>query len=478
MIARVQRIVYRITLAAVLLLFAWILARSGRYAYLSGVAVFGGVLVAHRLRPFPQRVSMGADRASSMFAAAMRPLPVMVLAAVALAVRLLWSQHFDPRIVSDYREFHDLALRFAAGEGSVLAGSKSPMTVAFYGILYELPVRPLVVAQVANAVLGTVQVVLIYAIARRAFASRAAGRLAGLGAALFPSAVMFTSLPASEHLFLTLLLLVVWQLLTYVGPAARADTRRVAAVAAVIGVEAALLHLTRNSGLLFALWATAVFLLWARAGAKRVALFAGVFAAAALVCLSPQVVHNYRTYGSLSIQSSRYAGLNLLCGTNRQSAGRYNALDVNFIRARYGMGDEKWNEAMAAARQRAFRRIAEDIPGFFAFALKEKFDLMWCDDTYGAMTHPVCLWHNRPVPWRAISEEFYFAMIALASAGLCLSAVRRRGASAVVMTGGILVLTLLMHLFIEVQPRYHALMGCFLPLYAGGLLAARGDDDE
>jgi hypothetical protein len=349
--------------------------------------------------------------------------------------------------------------------------SKSPVTVALYGLLYELPFRPLAIAQVTNAVLGAAQAVCIYAIARRAFASTVAGRFAGMVFALTPSAVMYSVLPASEPFFFTLLLVLMWLCMRLAGAATTMPMRGAVTTAALAGAAAALLHLTRNAGIAYALWAAVAAMLWARAGAVRTAVVGGTFLATMLLCLFPQAVYNYKTYGAISLQSSKYAGLNFLSGTNRESSGQHNPRDVAFVRNQFG--DEHWNEAMKAARSRALRRIREDVPGFFAFALTEKFDVMWCEDTYAAMTHPVCMWRGKLLPWRSMSQGFYVALVALGAAGACLAFARGTGGLAIVTAGGILAMTFLLHVFIEVQPRYHAVLVYLLPIFASALVAGK-----
>jgi hypothetical protein len=189
------------------------------------------------------------------------------------------------------------------------------------------------------------------------------------------------------------------------------------------------------------------------------------------------VVYNQRTYGYFSIQSSKWGAMNLLSGTNRRSAGRHNRYDVGYLEQRHGLGAEGWAAATRDLRRIAMKRITDDPAGFLAFALTDKFDVMWCDDGFGAVSVMERRSHEQgPYEvWKSRANRFYFVLIALAVIGLCSGAAGPQRRLYTVMAGGALLVTFVLHLAIEVQPRYHFIMAFVLPLFAGWVLAPETD---
>lgn len=490
MTAQLRSVIYRSLAGFTVALLAWILVRSHLAAVLLLPALVAAFALAARYAPASRAalVASFAARARTAADLVLRPFLPAVTAAIAFALRLGWALHFHVAPTSDYREFHDFAVRLAGGDFYALGQSKSPVTVLVYGAFYRVFGDAPLVTYLIGAALGALQVWLVYAIARRLFASKAPARFAALVLALFPGVITYYGLPDSEVIFFTLLPVMILQVLALARERGGRPRNAAITTAALLGLETAALHLTRNTGVVIGAWVVMAALAWMpKAVSARARLeLAAVFVAATAVCLTPQVVYNYTQYGAFSIQSSRYGALNLLSGTNMDSGGRHNRHDAAMARPSHRGGQQDWREVSQRMRETAIARITRDPAGFLWFALTEKFDTMWCDDGYGALLslrvpgrddHAV---RDAAARWSARSNRYYAGVVVLALAGLCLVlAWGRAGRDYRLFTaiaGGILLATFALHLVIEVQPRYHFVAVFLMPLFAAALVDTPPDD--
>jgi len=483
MISKLRHALYWSSLAFLSALFAWILVRAG-HAW--AVAVVVGVAVVRMLAP---RLPRSLDRARGVPAALRRapalrgvllaPFGPVVIAGIALAARLGWALHFQVQPISDFEKFFEDAAALAQGHWAVLGATKSPLTVLFYGALFRPLGASMHIVYGANAVLGATCAVLVYGIARRAFPSPAPARLAGLAVAVFPSLAMHAPLPSSEAVFAVLLLAMVRSAMRLIDPAHAAGRGGTMRAGALLGVGTAVLHLTRNTGIVIGAWIFVVALLWVRASWRTRAASFALYAACLAALLAPQVVYNYRTYGYFSIQSSKYGALNLLLGTTSAGAQTSPRARSEILR-KYPFNDETWPEVSKQIRRDAWAPVREHPAAFLHFALTTKFDAMWCSDRYAADTLRWKKQGDRRAladavdRWGRRADGFYIAAVLAAALGLCMGRYRDTGYGALVaIAGGVLGFVFLLHVFIEVQPRYHVAIVYFLAVLAGALFDVR-----
>lgn len=156
--------------------------------------------------------------------------------ALAVIIRVGWLYLVNPVPVSDFRWYYDRGQDIAAGHGySMQADDFWPDNVppaalavdnqrrltaywpvgypAFLGGVFFVFGPSLVIAQLANVVLYIGALILAYQIARRAFHSELSGRLTLLILAFYPDHIFYTTLLATEILFLFLLFLNVFLLI-------------------------------------------------------------------------------------------------------------------------------------------------------------------------------------------------------------------------------------------------------------------------
>jgi len=407
-------------------------------------------------------------------------LSVTSIVWLAITLRLIWAFYW--RIVphTDYLVFLEEAQRVAGGDWSALSQTKSPVTVLWYSWLTTLPMDAMVWIYVANAALGGLQCYLVYRIGWLIYRSRTAAKLGALAIATFPTLVMHSGMVTSETPFATVLLLVLW-VCTNSFFAGDTNAWRVQASAAAAGALAAILHLTRNLGVLYGAALLIACWIFAAAPWRRKLVLTACAVTGAFFVLLPIVVHNVTTLGRVSINSYHSMSLNLLFGTNMATEGQHSDDDVKIF--------EEYPEQAAGL---AMQRIKQDPAAFLKLALGAKFKHMWCDDTYGVGS----MWHQ-PIPsilhpnddkarWikflgdaKARSGRFYYGFLLLTVASLLVLPIRSKTYRFyLVSVAGIVGATFLLHLVIEAQPRYHFFLPFVLAPLAGGILEQAAEDRQ
>ena len=161
-------------------------------------------------------------------------VPICLVAA--FLIRIVWISLLQVQPVSDMRWYYERGMDFAAGKGySVSASTYWPENLppaaliadneystqrrptaywpvgypAFLGLLFAIFGPSVLVAKVANVFLYTGILCLAYSIARKMFNSELNGRITLLILSLYPNHIAYSSLLATEILFLFLLLLAI-----------------------------------------------------------------------------------------------------------------------------------------------------------------------------------------------------------------------------------------------------------------------------
>lgn len=256
-----------------------------------------------------------------------RHLPALgLILFLAFAVRIVWiiCVHPDPTDgrFDDTAWYYSAAHFFANGDGYVnpftgtLTASWPPGYPIALGMLFKVAGQGTAQAYIANAVLSTVTVAVVYAIGLTLFDRRTA-LLGALAAAVWPGQIYFSSLALSEPLF-TLLFTTAF-LLIVVTP--RAGAWR-GTVLLALGVMIGLAALTRGQALVLLPLALAA---WGMAGYRWRPAVAWVTLAAigAAVVIAPWVVRNDHQLGSPVLIATNL-GPNLWIGNHDDATGRMN----------------------------------------------------------------------------------------------------------------------------------------------------------
>lgn len=299
----------------------------------------------------------GARKAGSPSAAivpaASVPATIFVLALIvlALAVRLAFTISHQAPLVSDSREYDQLAWNLARTGHYEIDGSptayRPPGYPAFIASIYALVGHHPTAALVAQAMLDSLTAVLLYDILRRR--NRGAAMAAGIAWAIFPAAVLFSSTLLSESLLTFGLVLFTWLV-------ARDRVRTDWAAGALLG---ALLLIKPMLMLVFA--AFIPLALVKRPSARPATRILAV----AIIPVIAWMLRNLLVIGSPVLTTS--VGVNLLVGNNAHATGGYMA--VAAADADAPTGSERDDDR--AAGRRAFAAIAANPVHAFMTAVRK-----------------------------------------------------------------------------------------------------------
>jgi len=411
---------------------------------------------------------------------ALDPVGVGVLAVVALAgaLRLAWVLYAktEPLWFFDPWHYDRLAAALAEGRGYVNEAGQAtayypPGYPAVLGVVYWLAGHRPVAGEALNVVLGALTAGLVYWIGSRAF-GRAAGLLAALAFAVFPSHILYASQLHSEVVFTAAYLLALGLLLAAPPPGDRRWVPFWLAAGLVIGVAA----LIRPVAL--SLLAVIPFALRPR-GTPWPALARGTLLAlvAAAVAVTPWVVRNAVRVGTPTIATN--AGIDFWIG-NHEGASTLFVMpppDVFPIISTDLQVQERHDY------RRGFDlgwRFIREQPLDALGLLPLKAYHLYTDDAHAVTTaetwgHTVFLSEGGRRVLRSLTDGFYYFVAAGAVAGLILpvgGAQRRRWALAAALGGWTL-----MHLVFFGEPRFHlpvtpvmAVLAAPIWLRAAGLL--------
>lgn len=155
-------------------------------------------------------------------------------------------------------------------------------------------------------------------------------------------------------------------------------------------------------------------------------------------------------------------GYNLLAGLNEDSVGGWNQQDVDTLLRAIELNGEDPTAAQGVCRDLAFDRLKSYEPERLLNLLLNKFELMWGNDDYGHTAVMVSLQsqgtytnaqHNKLFQMRENADIFYYIVILMA--GMAGLFVWKKGNGTEYLMMLIFVGTVGMHLFVEMQNRYH-----------------------
>ena len=296
-------------------------------------------------------------------------------------------------------------------------------------------------------------------------AGKTAGRQAAMVAlvayAIAPGLVLLTPVRLTDTIYATLVLAICW------------TGNRMLQGGVLWGVIAGLViaasQYVRPTGpLLLAAMLVASFAL--AATVRRWALPAAAMTLAFVIAMLPAFAYNFGTYGDLSPSTSSYGGWSLYVGTNQASNGDWNQADADFIHALPG---DLWDQSGQAGRL-GLQRIASDPLGFAGLAVR-KFAILWGKESFavqygmdfrlvgGPQGVEAGVWLLAQLAWLAVITAAAGALLAIRN--------RARPDPVVVIAACIILAEALLHLFVEVKPRYRAHLEPLVVLIAASAVA-------
>lgn len=381
---------------------------------------------------------------------------LLVVLAVAVALRCLWAFAVPVHPVSDGFLYEAFAQSLASGRGYAYpAGNLTAYwpvgTSAVYALLIRLFGESYFPLLALNVLLGLAMAALTWQLAARAVGHREAVAASAI-VACWPVLIQFTTVLASELLFTTLLLAAVLAF----GDSAQRSWRRDALWALLLAASA---FVRPTSLALFALMPFAAFI-WTRQGAQLVrTLIIGAVVAAAVI--GPWAWRNQAVFGSPALISTNF-GPNLWMGNNSQSQGGYMPLPERPVFDNEVDRDRHF-------RALAFNAIAEDPLRYLRLCLRrlvtthdrETIGVAWNESALRAM-----LGASGLTALKLGSTAYWYAVVVLAAAGLW-SSVRRGRAGPLRMLLLVSAFLVAMPVLTVAQDRYHLPLNPFLAVLAG-----------
>ena len=375
-----------------------------------------------------------------------------------VVLRLVAILFWDAPIASDPGFIRDLAIGVVDGTQGPYAHRPMGYSLVL-AVPYSLFGTSVATAEITNLVIALGTGIALYGFTRTAFGPVAAG-LALTFYAVSPAQVLLTLPTLTETMYAGLLLAGAW-----VAASRRDDLAAGALAGLLVGLSQWVRPLSQF--LLFAFVAVPFVAGYAPQRVARFGLAAILFF---VVAVGPIVAFNVRVHGDVSVSSSAYGGWSVFVGANQEKDGRHNVEDGEVLVAQPG---DSWWDRSKAILPLGIARITDDPIGF-AGLVARKFWVLWADERYGVV------WALRSdvatagvMAGLSLASQAAWVLTLLGATAFMLGQ-RRRPEPATLLVAMLVLLVAAMHVFVEVQARYHAYLVPFLIALAAAWVARRG----
>ena len=317
----------------------------------------------------------------------------IILAGITILPRVGWIRSSDIPPISDFKIYHDIAVSLLNGKSVAdLYLVKFPHVIGYPLILskvYRVFGSSVLVAQWWGVACTLASVFILWRLVGRV-SSDAAGRVAALIFALFPSTIFYSTMVATEPTFTLLFLLCTYLLvcassLTTSFVTNHATNRALSVVSilamfGLIGVISAFCNAVRPLAMIF-LVAAVIYVLVKNANKK---VFLGILGLAIMLMTYNVTASLYRLYitpiiGGTPAKNS--FGYTFLVSTNIESRGMWNQADTDCMRDLYNQGHSP-DEVNRIMRNKGLERIKSNL-GEMPLHYITKTAIMWGSDNDG-----------------------------------------------------------------------------------------------
>jgi 4-amino-4-deoxy-L-arabinose transferase-like glycosyltransferase len=390
---------------------------------------------------------------------------LILLIVIALVPRLGWIYFVQTQPFSDFLHLHNYGINASQGNfrGFVNFYAVFPFKIGFGMVLaglYSLFGTGLMVAKLFNVALSVILVLLVYTGGKMLYSEKS-GRVAALLIALWPAQIMYTSVIASEHLFMVLFTAAVLLILRFIKNYTYKNYKFYSGNLMLIGIGVltAFAQLVRPMAMLLLPVFAVFILIYKRYRANTIASVGmGIKSIVLVIICYFAVINivNLPIQNATGINVTRSgSGFNLMIGTNTKYDGKFNYEDFGIIEKNNYDFYKVHNEA----KQIAIERLKGDPKQLIKLSIK-KYEILWGNENYGYYwsidaenSKAEVIIKAHPRLFYGVSEAFYIIIIIMAICA-CFYTLRQRRYDALIILmifGGIL----LSYTLLEVQSRYH-----------------------
>jgi len=382
-----------------------------------------------------------------------KKLTMLFLILVIAAPRLLWVFLMPTKPVSDYLCFYSYAQKASQG---FLKGYDMTFTLFRFRFGYSLILslvfkifgNSIIVGKLFNVFLSVILGLIIYFTVAYLFGKEAAAYSAVLYA-FWPSQIMYNSVLASEHPFIVFFVLGLYFLI-------RAIKEKKAVYGLFAGVFVAISNHIRPVAVVVII--AAVFLVAFKAFCRDFkTLKIGITGLISYVVIFYTLGYLIFCLTGIPVWKTSM-GLNLMIGTDYTTYGMNNPKHSLFVK-KYAYDFQKVHgEAMKIGLE----RLRKETKKFLAI-LPRKHAIIWGDDSFGYFwstfrvykaTPFVNLVKTHPTIFYMFSQLYYYVILIYIILGI-LSSKKDANKEIFLLLNLIFLGYVALHIFLEVQPRYH-----------------------
>ncbi len=386
---------------------------------------------------------------------------------LAAAIRIYFIHNLPTQPIFDYATYHLSAIGVAGGNWEALAALEGkpwgyPLLL---GLIYKLLGVKIILAQYLNVFLSIISVWLIYLITHRLM-GKAYGLLTTILYALLPSQIFMNNVVNSEILFIALVLAGLYFSIRFMQDL---SWKNLIFTGLFLGIS----QVVRPVAMIYLLVFIGFIILQLSPGHLKKALKFGVVTLLSFyLMLLPFLALKSLVYKQPILWEKGTFGMVFVMGTNVESGGYWNQEDYDYLKSlfiKYDNNAEKVNrEAFKLALWRLNR--SED----FKLMVPTKIYNMWSVDTFGfewanidAQGEMIIKEEESLRTYRGVSQIFYSLMLhMIVTSMISFKMEQDAGFRYLVFIFGAFFL---LHIFIEVQGRYHMhLTPLFLVMLAYG----------
>lgn len=372
---------------------------------------------------------------------------------VAVVLRVLWACLVAVDPIADSVVYDRFAQSIASGAGYAWPDGSITVywpvgTSAIYGFLYYLFGHSYCAVAIFNFIVGVMIVALTYGVTKQ-YLNKQIASIAALLVALWPILIQFTTIHASELIFICLILLAL-----YIWGNQRIPSLTKAIVWGAIICAATFVRPTA-----LPLLGILPVLQWFRGDSIKTCVTAFITATlTAAILFSPWVYRNYQHFGQFVLVSAN-GGANLWMGNHEGSNGGYVPLPDLDFKDEVVRDQHYKKQAIQYIKENPLQYLKLAVFRAYITYKAETIGIVWNGDLYKKLSDPSIL------VLKLISTIYWWCMLILAAIGLH-QLLRRREISIFSALPVVFGFFFVFPLLTVAQDRYHLPIDPFLAMFS------------